>query len=78
MEPISIVSIVVSIITAVGVLLSKLRMKHCLCGCIESDCINTPQQSPDPSPPPSIHITDHTPQSSPNLHRKHNTDSLEV
>jgi hypothetical protein len=70
MEPVSITAIVVSIITAIGVLLSRLRMKHCLCGCIESDCINTPEPSPEPSPPPSVYITDHTPQSSPNLHRR--------
>jgi hypothetical protein len=66
MEPVSITAMVVSIITAIGVLLSRIKFKHCLCGCIESDCINTPE--------PSINITEHTPQhtpqSSPNLHRR--------
>jgi hypothetical protein len=56
MEPVSIAAIVVSIITAIGVLLSRLRMKHCLCGCVESDCINTPPVTPEPSVEPSIYI----------------------
>jgi hypothetical protein len=46
MEPISITAMVVSIITAIGVLLSRLKFKHCLCGCIESDCMNTPPSTP--------------------------------
>jgi len=74
MEPVSISAIVVAIITAIGVLLSKIRMKHCLCGCIESDCMT----SPPTSPPPSIDITDHTPTTtpkpSPELHRRNVTD----
>ena len=61
MEPLSISAMIVAIITAIGVLLSKVRMKHCLCGCIESDCITTPQATPDPS----INISDHTPHPSP-------------
>ena len=65
MEPVSITAIVVSIITAIGVLLSRLRMKHCLCGCIESDCINTPTPTPEPSIEPSIYI-----QPSPVPHRR--------
>ena len=72
MEPVSITAIVVSIITAIGVLLSRLRMKHCLCGCIESDCINTPPQSPTASVDVNI-----TPQPSPYVTRKElNTSSV--
>jgi hypothetical protein len=70
MEPISISAMVVAIITAIGVLLSKVKFKHCLCGCIESDCITTPEPTPEPTPAPSIHITNHTPQSSPETSRK--------
>ena len=77
MEPVSITALVVSIITAIGILLSKLKMKHCLCGCIESDCITTPNNSPESSETasgitiePQIYITHHTPQSSPKLSRK--------
>jgi hypothetical protein len=66
MEPISISAMVVAIITAIGVLLSRVKFKHCLCGCIESDCITTPQ----PTPSPSIHITNNTPQSSPETSRR--------
>lgn len=48
MEPVSISAIVVSIITALGVLISKMKLKHCkLCCCIESDCINTPPPTPN-------------------------------
>jgi hypothetical protein len=49
MEPISITAMVVSIITAFGLLLSRLKFKHCLCCCIESDCIKTPENTPNPS-----------------------------
>ncbi len=50
MEPISITAMVVSIITAIGVLLSRIKFRHCLCGCIESDCVNTPPPTPEPTP----------------------------
>jgi hypothetical protein len=70
MEPVSISAIIIAIISALGVLLSKVRMKHCLCGCIESDCITSPPTSPQPS----VNITDHTPtatpQPSPELKRR--------
>lgn len=65
MEPVSITAMVVSIITAIGVLLSRIKFKHCLCGCIESDCINTPPPTPEPTPEPSIYI-----QPSPVPHRR--------
>jgi hypothetical protein len=65
MEPISITAMVVSIITAIGVLLSRIKFRHCLCGCIESDCVNTPPPTPEPSIEPSIYI-----QPSPVPHRR--------
>jgi len=81
MEPVSITALIVSIITAIGILISKIKMKHCLCGCIESDCITTPQSSPESSETssgitvePQIYITHHTPQSSPKLTRKLDTE----
>ena len=54
MEPISISAMVVAFITALGVLLSRLKFKHCLCGCIESDCINTPPNTPENTPHQSV------------------------
>lgn len=66
MEPVSISAIVVAVITALGVLLSRLRFRHCMCCCIESDCIKTPEPSIDNE----IYITNHTPQPSPTPSRK--------
>ena len=79
MEPVSITALIVSIITALGILLSKLKLKHCLCGCIESDCITTPPTTPelssvDTDSLPTIHISHHTPHPSPTLSRKVETD----
>ena len=54
MEPISIIAMVVAIITALGVLLSRLRFRHCLCCCIESDCIKTPPNTPENTPHQSV------------------------
>lgn len=68
MEIVSITALVVSIITAVGILLSRLKLKHCLCGCIESDCVNSPIPTPEPSEP-SIYI-----QPSPLPQRKNVSD----
>ena len=77
MEPVSITALVVSIITAIGILLSKLKMKHCLCGCIESDCITTPNNTPESSETesnitvePQIYITHYTPTPSPKSVRR--------
>jgi hypothetical protein len=81
MEPVSITALIVSIITALGILISKIKMKHCLCGCIESDCITTPITSPETSETssditvePQIYITHHTPHPSPTPSRKITTD----
>ena len=50
MDPISISAIVIGIISALGAIISRLKFKHCHCGCIDSDCIRTPQNSPPPTP----------------------------
>ena len=50
MDPISISAIIISIISAVGALLSRLRFKHCHCGCIDSDCVRTPPPTPPSTP----------------------------
>jgi len=50
MDPISISAIVISIISALGVILARLKFKHCHCGCIDSDCINTPPNTPLDTP----------------------------
>jgi hypothetical protein len=49
MDPITLSALVVSIITAFGVLLSRLKFRRCMCCCIESDCIKTPHVTPEPS-----------------------------
>jgi hypothetical protein len=47
MEPVSISVIIVSILTAIGVLIAKIKCKHLkLCCCIESDCARTPHPTP--------------------------------
>ena len=46
MDPISISAIVISIITAIGAIIAKLKCKHCHCACIDSDCMNTPPNTP--------------------------------
>ena len=52
-------------------------MKHCLCGCIESDCITTPNNTPESSETesnitvePQIYITHYTPTPSPKSVRR--------
>jgi hypothetical protein len=50
MDPISISAIVISIISALGALLSRLRFRHCHTLCCDSDCIRTPDNSPPPTP----------------------------
>lgn len=55
MEPVSITALVVGIISALAALLSRLRFKHCHCGCIDSDCIRTPDNTPPATPTSSKH-----------------------
>ena len=53
MDPISITAItalIVAIISGLGAIISRLRFKHCHMGCIDSDCVRTPQNSPPDSP----------------------------
>ena len=45
-DPISVTAIIISVIAAVGTLLSRLKLKHILCcGCIESDCVNNQNEN---------------------------------
>lgn len=53
MDPISISAIIISIISGLGALLSRLKFKHCHCGCIDSDCQNN---GSTPPPTPRIEI----------------------
>lgn len=56
MEPISLTSIIISVITAIGMLISRMKCKHCKMGCIDSDCIVTP--APSPPRTPTIYVED--------------------
>ena len=58
MDPISISAIIISIISALGALLSRFRFRHCRCGCIDSDCIRTPTNTPPSTPKTSEHNED--------------------
>jgi len=46
MDALSISSIVVSAITAVGIVIHQIHLKNCSCLCIKSDCAKTPPASP--------------------------------
>jgi hypothetical protein len=46
MDAISITSIIISILAALGVLVARMKCKHCRMGCIDGDCISTPEASP--------------------------------
>ena len=50
MDPISITALIVAILSGLGAIISRLRFKHCHMGCIDSDCVRTPQNSPPDSP----------------------------
>ncbi len=56
MEPVSITAIIISVIAALGTLLSRLRFRHCHMCCIDSDCIKTPSNTPPATP--KIHETE--------------------
>ena len=58
MEPISVTAIILSILAGLGTLLSRLRFRHCRCGCINSDCIRTPENTPPSTPKTSEHNQD--------------------
>jgi hypothetical protein len=49
MEIVSITALVIGIVTAVAALLTRLKFKKCHMGCIDSDCVRTPQNTPRPS-----------------------------
>lgn len=40
MEPISISAIVISIISALSVLIASIKLKYCRSGCCESECLD--------------------------------------
>lgn len=46
MDALSLSSILVSTITALGVLIHQIHLKNCSCFCINSDCSKTPPASP--------------------------------
>lgn len=45
MEPLSVSSLIISIVVGVAFLISKLHIKHCKMGCCDSDC-TSPKNSP--------------------------------
>lgn len=45
MEPLSVSSLIISVIVGVAFLISKLHIKHCQMGCCDSDC-RSPKNSP--------------------------------
>jgi hypothetical protein len=50
MDPISITAMIISIIAAIGAIIGRLRFKKCHMGCIDSDCVRTPNNSPPETP----------------------------
>jgi hypothetical protein len=46
MDYISISSLIISGITAVGVVIHQIHLKNCSCFCVNSDCYKTPPSTP--------------------------------
>ena len=46
MDILSVSSLVVSAITAVGVVIHQIHLKNCSCFCVNSDCYKTPPSTP--------------------------------
>lgn len=49
MDIIAISSLLVSGITAVGVVLHQIHLRNCSCFCVNSDCYKTPNNTPHTS-----------------------------
>ncbi len=50
MDPISISAIIISIIAGLGAIIGRLRFKNCHMGCIDCNCVRTPQNTPPDTP----------------------------
>lgn len=46
MDILTLTSLIVSSITAVGVVIHQIHLKNCACFCIKSNCSKTPDTSP--------------------------------
>ena len=46
MDYISISSLIISGITAIGVLIHQIHLKNCSCFCVNSDCYKSPPSTP--------------------------------
>lgn len=47
MEPVSISSLIISVVVAIAFLISKLHIKHCQSICCSSDCTSPPNSEKD-------------------------------
>ena len=50
MDAIGLTSIIVSSLTAIGVVLHQIHLKNCSCLCINSECSKSPPVSPPSTP----------------------------
>ena len=46
MDIISVSSLVISTITAIGIVIHQIHLKNCSCFCIKSDCYKSPPSTP--------------------------------
>jgi len=46
MDIISLASIIISGITAIGVIIHQVHLKNCSCFCVKSDCYKSPPPTP--------------------------------
>ena len=56
MDPVSITALILAILSGLGAIISRLKFKHCHMGCIDSDCVRTPQNTPPDTPTRHKHI----------------------